>query len=50
VQIKLDFSPDAVLTACPSLSPEALRRRFKTWIDGLRKAGLNIPNEPTAAG
>ncbi len=48
LEIKPDFSPDDVLVALSPLDPEALRPRFKTWIDGLRKAGLDIPDEPTA--
>lgn len=50
MQIKPDFSLDAVLAAFSSLNPEALRPRFKMWIDGLRKAGLDMLDEPTAAG
>jgi adenylate cyclase len=49
LEIKPDFSPDAVLAAMSPLKPEAVRPLFKTWIDGLRKAGLNIPDEPSAA-
>ncbi len=49
LEIKPDFSLNAVLAAFPSLNPEALRTRFKTWFDELRKAGLDIPDEPTAA-
>ncbi len=26
-----------------------LRPLFKTWINGLRKAGLDMPDEPAAA-
>jgi hypothetical protein len=49
LEIKPDFSPDAVLAAYSPLNPEALRLQFKTYFDGLRKAGLDIPDEPTAA-
>jgi adenylate cyclase len=45
--IKPDFSPDAMLAAFSPLTPEAKRPQFKTWIDGLRKAGLDIPDKPT---
>jgi hypothetical protein len=49
LDIKPDFSPDDVLASYSPLDPKALRPQFKTWIDGLRKAGLDIPNElPTA--
>ncbi len=48
LEIKPDFSPHAELAALSPLNPEALRPLFGTWIDGLRKAGLDIPDEPTA--
>jgi len=43
-----DFSPYAEAAAFSPLKPKALRPLFKTCIDGLRKAGLDIPDEPTA--
>ncbi len=46
LDIKPDFSPHAALAAWSPLNPEALRPLFKTWIEGLRKAGLDIPDEP----
>ena len=46
LEIKPDFSPHAALAAFSPLNPEAPRPLFKTWIDGLRKAGLDIPDEP----
>ncbi len=46
LEIKPDFSPDAALAAYSPLNPEALRPLHKTWIEGLRKAGLDIPDEP----
>jgi len=49
LEIKPDFSPNDIFSAFSPLNPEALRPRFKTWIDGLRKAGLDIPDELTAA-
>jgi TolB-like protein/class 3 adenylate cyclase/Tfp pilus assembly protein PilF len=49
LEINPDFTPDAAMAAHSPLNPETLRPVFKTWIDGLRKAGLNIPAEPTAA-
>jgi adenylate cyclase len=49
LEIKPDYSPDALLAAWSPLNPEALRPLFKTYFDGLRKAGLDIPDEPTAA-
>ncbi len=49
LEIKPDFSPHAVLAALSPLNPEALRPLFKTWIDGLRKAGLDIPDETAEA-
>jgi tetratricopeptide (TPR) repeat protein len=48
LEINPDFSPDALKAALSPLNPEALRPLFKTWIDGLRKAGLDIPDEPPA--
>ena len=48
LEIKPDYSPDALLTSLSPLNPEALRPQFKTYFDGLRKAGLDIPEEPTA--
>ena len=48
LEIKPDFSPDDLLATYSSLNPEALRPLFKTWIDGLRKAGLDIRDEPAA--
>ncbi len=49
LEVKPVFTPDTVLAAVSPLDPEALRPRFKTWIDGLRKAGLDIPDEPASA-
>jgi tetratricopeptide (TPR) repeat protein len=49
LEIKPDYSPDAVLAVFSPLNPEALRPIYKTFFDGLRKAGLDIPDEPTAA-
>ena len=49
LKVQPDFSPNLVMSAFSPLNPEALRPQFKTWIDGLRKAGLDIPDEPTAA-
>jgi|GEM_PF-3910554 len=48
LEINPDFSPDALKAALSPLNPEALRPLFKTWIDGLRKAGLDIPDGPPA--
>ena len=48
LEIRPDFTPDDGLAAFSPLNPEALRPRFKTWIEGLRKAGLDIPDEPAA--
>jgi tetratricopeptide (TPR) repeat protein len=45
LEIKPDYSPDVFLTAYSPLNPEALRPLHKTYIDGLRKAGLGIPDE-----
>ena len=47
LEIKPDIMPEAALAAYSPLNPEALRPLFKTWIDGLRKAGLDIPDEHT---
>ena len=48
LKIEPDFSPDDLLSALSPLNPEALRPLLKTWFDGLRKAGLDIPDEPSA--
>ena len=48
LETKPDFNVDAMLAALSPLKPEALRPFFKTFFDGLRKAGLDIPDEPTA--
>ncbi len=49
LEVKPDFTLDAALAAYSPLNPEALRPLLKTWIDGLRKAGLDIPDETPAA-
>ncbi len=49
LEVKPDFSPEIALAALSPLNPEALRPLLKTWIDGLRKAGLDIPDETAAA-
>jgi len=48
LEVKPDFSPDAALSVYSPLKPEALRPQFKTWIDGLRNAGLVISDEPAS--
>ncbi len=48
-EIKPDFNPDAILAVFSPLYPEALRPQYKTYFDGLRKAGLDIPDESAAA-
>jgi len=45
LEVKPDFTPEVALAALSPLNPEALRPRYKAWIDGLRKAGLNIPEQ-----
>ena len=49
LELKPDFSPDGFMAVLSPLNPEALRPLLKTWIDGLRKAGLDIPDEPATA-
>ena len=49
LELKPDFTPEAALATLSPLNPEALRPQFKTWFDGLRKAGLEMPDEPGAA-
>ena len=39
-----DFTPRSAMAAYSPLNPEALKPLFETWIDGLRKAGLDIPD------
>jgi len=46
LEVNPDFSPDTAIASYSPLNPEAVRPRYKTWIDGLRKAGLDIPDEP----
>ncbi len=48
LEIKPDFSPHATLAAFSPLNPEAPQPLFKTWIDGLHKAGLDLPDKPQA--
>ncbi len=48
-EVKPDFSPDDALATYSPLNPEALRPLFKTYLEGLRKVGLDIPDEPAAA-
>ena len=43
LEVKPDFSPNTAMAAWSPLNPKALRPLLKTWIDGLRKAGLDIP-------
>ena len=49
LEMEPDFSPHFALAAFSPLDPEALRPLFRTWIDGLHIAGLDITDEPTAA-
>ena len=49
LEIKPDFTPNDALAAFPPLNPKAMRPLFKTWIEGLRKAGLAIPDEPATS-
>jgi adenylate cyclase len=49
LEIAPDFNVDAMLATFSPLNPEALRPLYKTYVDGLRKAGLDISDEPTAA-
>jgi tetratricopeptide (TPR) repeat protein len=46
LEFKPGFRPDAVLAAISPVNPEALRPHFKSLFDGLRKAGLDIPDDP----
>jgi hypothetical protein len=49
LEVKPDFSVNAVLSAFSPLNPAAPRLHFRKMFDGLRKAGLDIPDEPAAA-
>jgi tetratricopeptide (TPR) repeat protein len=49
LKLEPDFSPYASLAVLSPLNPDALQPHFKIWIDGLRKAGLDIPDKPEAA-
>ena len=44
-----NFTPDGGLAAFSPLNPKALRLLLKTWIEGLRRAGLDISDAPAAA-
>jgi adenylate cyclase len=48
LEIEPDFSPDVFLASYSPLNPEALRLIFQLLFDGLRKAGLDIRDEPSA--
>lgn len=50
LEIQLDFTSDAAIAAWAPLNPEALRPLFKTWIEGLHKAGLDMPDQPATSG
>jgi TolB-like protein/class 3 adenylate cyclase len=45
MQVKPDFTPRDAMAAFSPLDPERVRPMFQTWIDGLYKAGLDIPDE-----
>ena len=49
LEINPDFTSDTVLEVYSPFDPEALRPVLAKWIDGLRMAGLDIPDEPAAA-
>jgi hypothetical protein len=49
LQIKPDFSLDAGLAAFSPFNPKVQRPLFKTYFEGLREAGLDVPDEPTVA-
>jgi tetratricopeptide (TPR) repeat protein len=49
LEVKPDFTPDVALAAWSPLNHEAPRPLFKTWVDGLLKAGLDIPDASSAA-
>ncbi len=44
-EIYPDFSPDALLAAYSPLNPEKSRPQLETILEGLRKAGLDIPGD-----
>ena len=48
LDISPDFSPDAAIARYFPASFEKMRPKFETWVQGLRKAGLDIPDEPPA--
>ena len=45
LEVEPDFSPDLAMAALSPLNPEALRPKMKAWVEGLRKAGLDISDE-----
>ena len=45
LEVKPNFTPDAAIAGYSPLNPQALRPLYEIWIDGLRKAGLEIPDE-----
>ena len=46
LEIQPDFTPDGVMAVISPLDPDAMRPLARTWFAGLRKAGLDIPDEP----
>jgi adenylate cyclase len=49
LEIEPDFRPDSFITGHSPLNPESMRPVWKTLMEGLRKAGLDNPDEPVAS-
>ena len=45
-QIKPDYTVESAIAGYSPLNPQALRPLLRPFIEGLRKAGLDIPEEP----
>jgi adenylate cyclase len=49
LEIRPNFSPESTIAAYFPTCFEAMRPKYTTWFQGLRKAGLDTPEEPAAA-
>ena len=49
LEINPEFTPDDVMAGFSPLNPEALMPLLETWLEGLRKTGLVIPEKTPAS-
>ncbi len=49
LKMRPDYTPAVQLASASPLDPKAMVPLFQPWIDGLRKAGLDIADEPADA-